>query len=97
MTRATHSTAPFLSDYDVHLIGDGKHYRTSPNIPSMDRGTKTVGYTVTGRRFNEWSHQEFPDVMTMAEESTAWPMISRPPYVGGVGLGFMWNMDGQGA
>jgi 1,4-alpha-glucan branching enzyme len=34
---------------------------------------------------------EFPDVMTMAEESMAWPMVSRPWYAGGLGFGFKWD------
>src|SRR5690606_11960426 len=34
----------------------------------------------------------YPDVMTVAEESTAWPMVSRPTYVGGLGFGMKWDM-----
>jgi 1,4-alpha-glucan branching enzyme len=44
------------------------------------------------KRFNQLVYQEHPDIMTMAEESTAWPMVSRPDYVGGLGFGFKWNM-----
>jgi 1,4-alpha-glucan branching enzyme len=44
------------------------------------------------RRFNELVHEQFPDVLTMAEESTAWPMVSRPGYVGGLGFDMKWNM-----
>ena len=44
------------------------------------------------KRFNEVVYREHPDVMTIAEESTAWPMVSRPTYLGGLGFGFKWNM-----
>lgn len=44
------------------------------------------------RQFNSEVYKEYPDVQTMAEESTAWPMVSRPNYVGGLGFGFKWNM-----
>lgn len=44
------------------------------------------------RRFNETAYTGYPDVQTIAEESTAWPMVTRPPYVGGLGFGFKWDM-----
>ena len=37
-------------------------------------------------------HREFPGVMTIAEESTSWPGVSRPTYAGGLGFSFKWNM-----
>jgi len=44
------------------------------------------------RRFNEEVYKNYPDVQTIAEESTAWPMVSRPTYVGGLGFGIKWDM-----
>jgi 1,4-alpha-glucan branching enzyme len=44
------------------------------------------------RRFNEISHIEAPGILTIAEESTSWPMVSRPTYMGGLGFDMKWNM-----
>jgi 1,4-alpha-glucan branching enzyme len=44
------------------------------------------------RRLNERVHGEFPGAFTVAEESTAWPMVSRPTYLGGLGFTFKWDM-----
>ncbi|MGH8024373.1 MAG: 1,4-alpha-glucan branching enzyme, partial [Limisphaerales bacterium] len=44
------------------------------------------------RKFNHIVHVEFPGIMTIAEESTAWPQVTRPPYIGGLGFSFKWNM-----
>ncbi|MCP5014006.1 MAG: 1,4-alpha-glucan branching protein GlgB [Ketobacter sp.] len=44
------------------------------------------------RRTNERVHQDFPGVLMMAEESTAWPQVSRPVYLGGLGFSMKWNM-----
>jgi 1,4-alpha-glucan branching enzyme len=44
------------------------------------------------RALNEMVHREFPGALTLAEESTAWPMVSRPTYVGGLGFSMKWNM-----
>jgi 1,4-alpha-glucan branching enzyme len=44
------------------------------------------------RRFNEEAYKEHGDIQTIAEESTAWPMVSRPVYVGGLGFGMKWDM-----
>ena len=44
------------------------------------------------RRFNSEVYSAFPDVQTIAEESTAWPMVSRPTYLGGLGFGLKWDM-----
>jgi 1,4-alpha-glucan branching enzyme len=44
------------------------------------------------RRFNEEVYSEKAGVQTIAEESTAWPMVSRPTYIGGLGFGLKWDM-----
>jgi 1,4-alpha-glucan branching enzyme len=44
------------------------------------------------REFNEVVHREVPGAVTIAEESTSWPMVSRPVYLGGLGFTFKWNM-----
>lgn len=44
------------------------------------------------KRLNEIIFEKYPDVMMIAEESTAWPMVSRPTYLGGLGFNYKWNM-----
>jgi 1,4-alpha-glucan branching enzyme len=44
------------------------------------------------RRLNERVYGEYPDTVIIAEESTAWPMVSRPTYLGGLGFGLKWDM-----
>jgi len=44
------------------------------------------------RTLNEAVYREHPDVQTIAEESTAWPLVSRPVHLGGLGFGMKWNM-----
>src|SRR6266851_2566121 len=44
------------------------------------------------RRLNERVYGTFPDAVMIAEESTAWPMVSRPTYLGGLGFGLKWDM-----
>jgi 1,4-alpha-glucan branching enzyme len=61
-------------------------------IPNQYGGRENLGAISLLKRFNEVVHQEYPDVLTFAEESTAWPMVSRPTYVGGLGFDLKWNM-----
>jgi len=44
------------------------------------------------RRLNEDTHREFEGVLMIAEESTAWPMVSKPTYIGGLGFSLKWDM-----
>jgi 1,4-alpha-glucan branching enzyme len=61
-------------------------------IPNQYGGRENLEAIDFLRKFNHITHTEFPGVMTIAEESTAWPQVTRPPYVGGLGFSFKWNM-----
>jgi 1,4-alpha-glucan branching enzyme len=61
-------------------------------IPNQYGGRENIEAISFIRRFNEIVYQDFPDTQTIAEESTAWPMVSRPTHLGGLGFGMKWNM-----
>ncbi|MEE8425544.1 MAG: 1,4-alpha-glucan branching protein GlgB [Elusimicrobiota bacterium] len=61
-------------------------------IPNEHGGRENLEAIAFLRRLNEEVYKNFPDVQTFAEESTSWPMVSRPSYVGGLGFGFKWDM-----
>jgi 1,4-alpha-glucan branching enzyme len=61
-------------------------------IPNEYGGRENLEAISFLRRFNEEVYQKHPNVQTIAEESTAWPMVSRPTYVGGLGFGLKWDM-----
>ena len=61
-------------------------------VPNQYGGRENLEAIDFLRKFNHITHTEFPGVMTIAEESTAWPQVTRPPYIGGLGFSFKWNM-----
>lgn len=60
-----------------------------PNRYGGKENLEAIGFL---RQLNEAVYREYPDVHTIAEESTAWPMVSRPTWLGGLGFGMKWNM-----
>jgi len=61
-------------------------------VPNEFGGRENLGAVSFLKKFNEIVHAEYPGFLTFAEESTAWPMVSRPVYLGGLGFGLKWNM-----
>ncbi|MDF3127656.1 1,4-alpha-glucan branching protein GlgB [Kiritimatiellaeota bacterium B1221] len=61
-------------------------------VPNEFGGRENLGAVSFLKKFNEIVHREFPGFLTFAEESTSWPMVSRPVYLGGLGFGLKWNM-----
>ena len=61
-------------------------------IPNQYGGRENLEAVAFLKQFNEVVHLEYPGVLTIAEESTAWPMVSRPTYLGGLGFDLKWNM-----
>ena len=61
-------------------------------IPNKYGGRENLEAINLLRRFNEEVYKNYPDVQTIAEESTAWPMVSRPTHIGGLGFGLKWDM-----
>jgi len=61
-------------------------------IPNRYGGRENLDALAFLRRVNQQVYAAHPDVMVLAEESTAWPMVSRPVYLGGLGFGLKWNM-----
>ncbi len=61
-------------------------------VPNKFGGRENLEAVEFLRQLNTVVHAEHPGVLTLAEESTSWPGVSRPVYVGGLGFGFKWNM-----
>ena len=61
-------------------------------IPNRFGGRENLEAVNFLKALNEAIYRDYPGTQTIAEESTAWPMVSRPTYLGGLGFGFKWNM-----
>ena len=61
-------------------------------VPNQFGGRENLEAVDFLREMNELVYGDHPGAITIAEESTAWPAVSRPTYVGGLGFGFKWNM-----
>lgn len=61
-------------------------------VPNRQGGRENLDAISFLKQLNEQVYRSYPDVQTIAEESTAWPMVSRPTYLGGLGFGLKWDM-----
>jgi 1,4-alpha-glucan branching enzyme len=61
-------------------------------IPNRHGGRENLEAIAFIRRLNEIVYQEYPATQTIAEESTSWPLVSRPTFLGGLGFGLKWDM-----
>ncbi len=61
-------------------------------IPNPYGGRENIEAINFLRRFNQMVYRDFPQIQTVAEESTAWPMVTKPIETGGLGFGMKWNM-----
>ncbi|HYD98820.1 MAG TPA: 1,4-alpha-glucan branching protein GlgB [Alphaproteobacteria bacterium] len=61
-------------------------------VPNQYGGNENLEAIAFLKRMNELTYGHHNGIMTVAEESTAWPAVSRPAYLGGLGFGFKWNM-----
>jgi 1,4-alpha-glucan branching enzyme len=61
-------------------------------VPNRYGGKENIDALQFLKELNEEVYAAFPDAMMIAEESTAWPMVSRPVYLGGLGFDLKWNM-----
>src|SRR6266540_1104104 len=61
-------------------------------IPNRYGGKENLDAILFLRTLNESVYEHYPDVQTIAEEATAWPMVSRPTYIGGLGFGMKWDL-----
>ena len=73
----------------LYLDYDRKQGEWTPNRFGGRENIEAIDFV---RRLNETVYREYPDVVMVAEESTAWPMVSRPTALGGLGFGLKWDL-----
>jgi 1,4-alpha-glucan branching enzyme len=73
----------------IYLDYSRKQGEWTPNKYGTRENLEAISFL---RRLNEEIYKNYPNAQTVAEESTAWPMVSKPTYVGGLGFGFKWDM-----
>ncbi len=73
----------------LYLDYSRKHDEWVPNRYGGRENLEAIEFI---KRLNEVAHLRFPGVLTIAEESTSWPSVSRPTYLGGLGFSLKWNM-----
>src|SRR5690606_31535160 len=61
-------------------------------VPNRFGGNENLEAIEFLKRLNELAFADYPGATTIAEESTSWPGVSRPTYLGGLGFGYKWNM-----
>jgi 1,4-alpha-glucan branching enzyme len=61
-------------------------------VPNIHGGRENLEAVEFIKKFNELVHEHHPGAITFAEESTSWPLVSRPTYDGGLGFDYKWNM-----
>ena len=61
-------------------------------LPNEYGGRENLDAIAFLQKLNQVVYENHPDIQTIAEESTAWPLVTRPTYVGGLGFGMKWNM-----
>jgi 1,4-alpha-glucan branching enzyme len=61
-------------------------------IPNIHGGRENLGAIAFMKKLNEAVYREYPNTLMIAEESSEWPMVTRPTYLGGLGYNYKWNM-----
>jgi 1,4-alpha-glucan branching enzyme len=73
----------------IYLDYSRKAGEWTPNVHGGRENLEAIAFL---REMNEMVHADYPGALTIAEESTAWPMVSRPTWLGGLGFSMKWNM-----